>query len=103
MTVETLERSNTQKDLFFYLNLSAGRTAYIIGNGTSRQGLDLNVLSGDVWGCNALYRDYTPDYLTIIDVSIMGECCESTYPKYNHCYFGNFWTLFYFNLQGSQF
>ena len=57
-----------------YLNLSEGHTAYIIGNGTSRQGLDLNVL-GDIWGCNALFRDYTPDYLTIVDVSIMGECC----------------------------
>ena len=91
MTVETLERSNTQKDFVSYLNLSEGHTAYIIGNGTSRQGLDLNVLSGDVWGCNALYRDYTPDYLTIIDVSIMGECCESTYPKYNHCYFSGEW------------
>ena len=57
MTVEVLERSNTQKDFVSYLNLSEGHTAYIIGNGTSRQGLDLNVLSGDIWGCNALYRD----------------------------------------------
>ena len=26
-------------------------------------------------------RDDTPDYLTIIDVSIMGECCDFRYPK----------------------
>ena len=88
---EVLERNNTQKNFVSYLNLSEGHTAYIIGNGTSRQGLDLNVLKGDIWGCNALYRDYTPDYLTIIDVSIMGECCQSTYPKYNHCYFSGEW------------
>ena len=31
------------------------------------------------------------EFLTIIDVSIMGECCESTYPKYNHCYFSGEW------------
>ena len=80
MTVEVLERSNTQKDFVSYLNLSEGHTAYIIGNGTSRQGLDLNVLKGDIWGCNALYRDYTPDYLTIIDVSIMG-CLLYTSPS----------------------
>ena len=29
MTVEVLERNNTQKDFVSYLNLSEGRTAYI--------------------------------------------------------------------------
>ena len=37
MTVEVLERNNTQKDFVSYLNLSEGRTAYIIGNGPSRK------------------------------------------------------------------
>ena len=54
--------------MYSYLNLSEGRTAYIIGNGMSRVGLDLNLLTGDVWGCNALYRDYTPD-LSLIHIS----------------------------------
>ena len=34
--------------------------AYIIGNGPSRKGFDLNVLkdTGQTYGCNALYRDF---------------------------------------------
>ena len=38
--------------------------AYIIGNGPSRKGFDLNLLktSGQIYGCNALYRDFVPDY-----------------------------------------
>ena len=36
-------------------------TAYIIGNGPSRKGLDLSTLDGTTFGCNALYRDFTPD------------------------------------------
>ena len=91
MTVDAMIAEELRPDMYSYLNLTGGKTAYIIGNGTSRQGLDLSILDGDIWGCNALYRDYTPDYLTIIDVSIMGECCETGYPKYNKCYFSGEW------------
>ena len=91
MTLDATVAEELRPDMYSYLNLTSGRTAYIIGNGQSRTGLDLNVLDGDVWGCNALFRDYTPDYLTIVDVSIMGECCESRYPKYNNCYFSGEW------------
>ena len=91
MTVDAMVAEELRPDMYSYLNLDGGHTAYIIGNGTSRQGLDLDVLGGDVWGCNALFRDYTPDYLTIVDVSIMGECCESRYPKLNKCYFSGEW------------
>ena len=33
---------------------------FVIANGTSRVGFDLNKLNGkgDTFGCNALYRDY---------------------------------------------
>ena len=69
MTFDTYEPTlNEMMDIdnaMSYLNLSEGRTAYIIGNGQSRIGLDLTTLNGDIWGCNALYRDYEPDYLTI--------------------------------------
>jgi len=77
--------------MYSNVNLLTDRTAYIIGNGQSRIGLDLELLGGDIWGCNALFRDYTPDYLTIVDVSIMGECCQTKYPKYNKCYFSGEW------------
>ena len=46
--------------------------AYIIGNGPSRKNFDLNLLkdSGQVYGCNALYRDFIPDFLFMVDSKI---------------------------------
>lgn len=49
--------------------------AYIIGNGTSRKHFDLDKLrgKGTSFGCNALYRDWIPDYLVAIDDKITDE------------------------------
>ena len=49
--------------------------AYIIGNGPSRKGFDLNLLkpTGQVYGCNALYRDFVPDYLFSVDAKMTQE------------------------------
>ena len=46
--------------------------AYIIGNGPSRKGLDLNSLkaTGQTYGCNALYRDFVPDYIFSVDAKM---------------------------------
>ena len=43
--------------------------AYVIGNGPSRQGFDLNKLkdTGQTYGCNALYRDFIPDFIFSVD------------------------------------
>jgi len=43
--------------------------AYIIGNGPSRKDFDLNKLkaTGQTYGCNALYRDFVPDYIFSVD------------------------------------
>ena len=43
--------------------------AYCIGNGPSRQGFDLNKLkaTGQTYGCNALYRDFWPDFIFSVD------------------------------------
>jgi len=58
-------------------------TAFIIGNGLSRQGFDLNQLRpyGKIYGCNALYRDFEPDYLIAIDEEITKEIQASNFPK----------------------
>ena len=64
--------------------------AYIIGNGPSRKGLDLDTLDGTTFGCNALYRDYSPDYLVSGDSNIIKEICKSEYPKDNKCIFPDF-------------
>ena len=39
--------------------------AYCIGNGPSRKNFDLNRLkeTGQTYGCNALYRDFMPDFI----------------------------------------
>ena len=44
--------------------------ALVVGNGESRKRIGLNLFKRDKWeiyGCNALYRDFNPDHLVIID------------------------------------
>jgi hypothetical protein len=59
------------------------KKALIIGNGVSRKPIDLNVLAPNftTFGCNALYRNFKPDYLVAIDDIIIGEIIQSDYPK----------------------
>ena len=42
--------------------------AYCIGNGPSRKGFDLSRLrdTGQLYGCNALYRDILPDFIFFV-------------------------------------
>jgi hypothetical protein len=58
---------------------------FVLGNGRSRLGLDLNSLksAGKVFGCNALYRDFSPDVLFATDPGISKEIEESGYPLNN--------------------
>ncbi len=53
--------------------------AYCIGNGPSRKNFDLNRLreSGQTYGCNALYRDFIPDFIFSVDSKITTEMCEN--------------------------
>jgi len=67
-------------------NDPAGKDAYIIGNGPSRQGFDLYSLPQDTYGCNALYRDYTPDYLIVVDRKMYKEIKDSEYGEKNTVY-----------------
>jgi hypothetical protein len=55
--------------------------AFVIGNGTSRNGINLNQLKnfGTVYGCNAQYRDYNPHYLIAVDVKMVNEIITSGY------------------------
>jgi hypothetical protein len=54
---------------------------FLIGNGKSRQHFDLERLRpyGTIFGCNALYRDFTPDVLMAIDAKMLKEIRESEY------------------------
>jgi hypothetical protein len=59
------------------------KKAFIIGNGKSRKDYDLERLRnhGTIYGCNALYRDFEPDYLVAIDEAITKEIQESDFPQ----------------------
>jgi hypothetical protein len=61
---------------------------FVLGNGRSRLGLNLNSLktAGKVFGCNALYRDFTPDVLVATDPGISKEIELSGYPNNNIFY-----------------
>jgi hypothetical protein len=63
-------------------------TAFVLGNGMSRRGLDLNLVRsrGPVYGCNALYRDFTPDVLVATDRGMAQEI-ESTGYAQQHRFF----------------
>ena len=66
---------------------------FCIGNGESRQSLDLRMFKphGKIYGCNALYRDFTPDVLTAVDHGIMHEIYQSGYCDKNETWLRN-WT-----------
>jgi hypothetical protein len=62
--------------------MSAG---FILGNGCSRLAVDLNKLMdiGTVYGCNGLYRDFTPHCLVATDRPIADEIQKSGYALTN--------------------
>lgn len=66
---------------------------FCIGNGESRKGFDLERLRphGKIYGCNAIYRDFTPDVLTAVDHGIMHEIYHAGMAQKIPCYFRD-WT-----------
>jgi hypothetical protein len=62
--------------------------AFILGNGISRRGLPLDDMSkhGHIYGCNALFRDYTPHVLVATDKPIALHIEEIGYAKTNRFY-----------------
>jgi len=65
------------------------KRVFLIGNGESRKDFDLEKLRqhGKIYGCNALYRDFTPDVLIAVDHGIMHEVYQSGYCYENETYF----------------
>lgn len=62
--------------------------AFVLGNGVSRRGIPLNNLkeNGKLYGCNALFRDFTPDVLVATDKPIATLIQESGYSAANTFY-----------------
>jgi hypothetical protein len=55
--------------------------AFVLGNGRSRLNADLNQLKqyGKIYGCNALYREFAPNFLIAVDMKMIFEICASGY------------------------
>lgn len=55
--------------------------AIILGNGRSRLGVNLKKLGkrATIYGCNALYREYKPDFLIAVDPKMIIEICGTGY------------------------
>jgi hypothetical protein len=62
--------------------------AFVLGNGISRHAVSLTQLQtlGKIYGCNALYREFTPDVLVATDRPIATAIQESGYAKTNRFY-----------------
>lgn len=77
--------------------------SFVLGNGTSRADISPTELQqlGKVYGCNALYRSFTPDYLIAVDTKMIIEINKSGYQQNNQV-----WTnpnKLYANMQGFNF
>jgi hypothetical protein len=73
-------------------------TAHIIGNGPSRKKFDLRLLHGQTageegirsvgqsYGCNLLYRDFTPTFLFAFDKAVVADIAKTDYGVDNIVY-----------------
>ena len=50
-------------------DFNLNKIAFVIGNGTSRRTISFPDLSekGSTYGCNAIYREFSPDYLIAVE------------------------------------
>lgn len=62
--------------------------AFVLGNGISRKNISLTVLQemGKIYGCNALYREFTPHVLVATDRPIATQIQNEGYAKKNLFY-----------------
>ena len=69
------------------------KRVFCVGNGESRRNVNLEVLRkfGKIYGCNAMYRDFTPDVLVAVDQGIIHEIYQSGYAYAHECYFRNWY------------
>ena len=67
----------------------ANKRIFALGNGESRKGIDLTSLYeyGIIYGCNALYREFRPDALVVVDPVMKEEIWETDYLLENKAYF----------------
>ena len=94
VTTRTYENSKWNAETEYLpnqiVNMQVSNRALIIGNGPSRNEVDLNIaarntaglrgkLKLQTYGCNALYRDFAPDFLVAVGADIVSEVAASGY------------------------
>ena len=59
--------------------------AFVLGNGESRKGIDIDDLKekGTVFACNAVYRTHRPHFLVAVDPKMILEIAETDYMLHN--------------------
>ncbi len=69
--------------------------AFVLGNGASRALINCNNLSavGQVYGCNAIYRDFLPDYLISVDYKMVAELLENNIQQLTEVWTNPHWQL----------
>ena len=62
--------------------------AFVLGNGESRKGINLDELKkhGTVFACNGVYRTHRPDFLIAVDPKMVSEIAETDYMLHNKVY-----------------
>lgn len=63
-------------------------TAFVLGNGTSRRLIPIDQMRkiGKVYACNAVYREFTPDYLIAVDTRMVLEITKTGWHLNNPVY-----------------
>ena len=59
--------------------------AFVLGNGESRKGIEINDLKerGTVFACNGVYRTHRPHFLIAVDPKMLLEIAEGDYMLHN--------------------
>jgi hypothetical protein len=72
-------------------------TALVVGNGESRNSVDLNCFTKDyeTIGCNALHRDYKVDHLVCCDRRMIEESIKSENTNYTQIYVRPDWFRYF--------
>lgn len=79
------------------VNDQTSNQAIVLGNGTSRLDFDLNIIKNhrggllgrlrlQSYGCNALYQDFTPDFLVANGLEMIKELSKTSYVNDNIVY-----------------
>jgi len=84
---KTLQKTKKPQPLISpgYSPRPKNEVAFVIGNGNSRSDIPLEHLRsyGTIYGCNAMYREFEPDYLVAVDTKMIIEINKAGYQK-NH-------------------